>query len=132
MQQRGSDRLSAYRDDEMKEELANRLRAERPIRAEEWREPEPVAEDDPELASGPVPPRGSASVREAEDEAFRFELARHLRRTVFPAKRRELLRTLQEENAPDALVEAVRELPRRGSYTNVQEVAAALGHGPRQ
>jgi uncharacterized protein DUF2795 len=130
MQQRGSDRLSVHRDDEMKHELADRLRTERPIRDAEWRDPEPVADDDPELASGPVPPRGSASVREAEDEAFRFELARHLRRTVFPAKRRELLRTLQEENAPDALMETVRGLPRRGSYANVQEVAAALGRGP--
>jgi hypothetical protein len=132
MVQRGSDRLSVHRDEEMKHEFGDRRRTERPSRAEEWREPEPVAEDDPELARGPVPPRGDASTREAEDEAFRFELARHLRRTVFPARRRELLRTMHEENAPDALIEAVSRLPRTGSYVNVQAVADALGHGPRR
>ncbi|MGP3971837.1 DUF2795 domain-containing protein [Streptomyces sp. 6N223] len=132
MQQRGSDRLNVHRDDEMKHELGDRLRAERTSRAEEWRDPEPSAEDDPELARGPVPPRGDASTREAEDEAFRFELARHLRRTVYPARRRELLRVLQEENAPDPLIEAVRGLPPTDTYANVQAVAEALGHGPRR
>jgi hypothetical protein len=132
MQQRGSDRLSVHRDEEMKHELADGRRAERPSRAEEWREPEPAAEDDPELARGPVPPRGDASVRESEDEAFRFELARHLRRTVFPARRRELLRLLHEENAPDALIDAVRRLPRTTNYANVQAVVDALGRGPRR
>jgi hypothetical protein len=132
MQQRGSDRLNVHRDDAMKHELADRLRAERPLRAEEWRDPEPAAEDDPELARGPVPPRGDASVREAEDESFRFELARHLRPTVFPARRRELLRTLHEEQAPDTLIDAMRRLPRTTRYANVQAVADALGRGPRR
>lgn len=132
MQQRGNDRLSPHRDEEMKHELADRLRAERPVRAEEWRDPEPAADDDPPVAGGPVPPRGDASRREAEDEEFRFELARHLRRTVFPARRGELLRTLHEEHAPDPLVETVRRLPGDATYPNVQAVAAALGHGPRR
>lgn len=65
------------------------------------------------------------------DEAFRSELARHLRPAVFPAKRSELLRTLLEEQAPDEVIDQVRTLPRRSSYANVQEVSAALGRKPR-
>ncbi|MGP4110710.1 DUF2795 domain-containing protein [Streptomyces sp. 4N509B] len=130
MQQRGSDRVSPQRDDAMKRELDDRLRAERPLRAEEWRDPEPTAEDDPEVARRTVPPRGDPDVDEAEDVEFRFELARHLRPTIFPAKRQEVLSTLQAEHAPDALVEAARELPKGVTYVNVQEVADALGRGP--
>lgn len=131
MQERGSDRLSPHRDEEMKQELSPGRHAERPSRAEEWRDPEPLAEDDPPLAGGPVPPRGAPDTREAEDEAFRFELARHLRRTVFPARRGELLHVLREENAPDDLIATVGELPSRTSYPNVHAVAKALGRGPR-
>ncbi|RKN42218.1 DUF2795 domain-containing protein [Streptomyces hoynatensis] len=131
MQQRGNSRLNVHRDDEMKHELQGMLRGDHPTRAEEWNDPEPGADDDPALAEGPVPPRGSAGVQEAEDEAFRFELARHLPRTLFPAKRRTLLRALFATRAPDGLVETVRELPINRSFANVQEVAAALGRRPR-
>ena len=131
MQQRGNSRLNVHRDDEMKHELQGMLRGDHPTRAEEWNDPEPGADDDPALAERDVPPRGAADVREAEDEAFRFELARHLPRTLFPAKRETLLRALFATRAPDDLVETVRQLPINRSFVNVQEVAAALGRRPR-
>ncbi|MGK5532182.1 DUF2795 domain-containing protein [Streptomyces sp. URMC 129] len=131
MQQRGSDHLNVHRDDMMKHELQGMLRGEHPTRAEEWRDQEPPAEDDPELAGGPVPPRGAAHTEEARNEAFRFELARYLRRSVFPAERRELLGVLSETHAPDRLVDTVRELPSDHTYANVQEVVDALGRKPR-
>lgn len=125
--QRGSDRLNVHRDDEMKHELQGQLRAERPTRAEVWDEAEPPAEDDPAVAESP---QGGESQEEL-DEAFRFELARHVRPTIYPTRRRELLHALHEEQAPDWLVRAVEELPREGSYANVQEVVATLGRRPR-
>ncbi|WP_059008937.1 DUF2795 domain-containing protein [Streptomyces specialis] len=131
MQQRGSDRLNVHRDDVMKHELQGMLRGDHPTRAEEWRDQEPPAEDDPDLVDGPVPPRGATTTEEAENEAFRFELARHLRRSVFPAERGELLSVLSETHAPDRLVETVEELPPGHAYANVQEVADALGRKPR-
>ncbi|MDT0264883.1 DUF2795 domain-containing protein [Streptomyces sp. DSM 44915] len=132
MQQRGSDQYSPRRDDEMKHELQGMLRGERPSRAEEWRDPEPAADDDPQLAGGPVRPGAGGAEREQDDEAFRFELARYLRRTDFPADRPELLAALDENHAPEPLVETVRaDLPPEHAYQNVQEVAVALGHHPR-
>ena len=56
--QRGSGRVSAHRDDEMKHEVQGLLRSGRPTRTEEWHDPEPAAEDDPRIAGGPVAPGG--------------------------------------------------------------------------
>ena len=128
--QRGSDRLSVHRDDEMKHELQGLLRSGHPTRTEEWHDPEPTADDDLEVAGGPVAPgRSGASM-----EAVRLELARILGRSPFPAGPGELAGVLRRKNAPDALVEALERLPRRDRYANVQELAKALtrtgGGGP--
>ncbi|MET9254688.1 DUF2795 domain-containing protein [Streptomyces sp. NPDC003717] len=120
--QRGSDRMSAHRDDEMKHELQGLLRSGHPTRTEEWHDPEPVAEDSPDVASGPVTPgRGPTYL-----EALRLELARNLTRGTFPAGPKELGRALRRGNAPDALVEGMQRLPDEARYGNVQELAVAL------
>ncbi|GAA1897389.1 hypothetical protein GCM10009716_04270 [Streptomyces sodiiphilus] len=129
MEDRGNSRLNARRDDEMKQELQGQLRGGGTTHAEEWREPEPSAEDDPDVGAGPVPPDASAR-REAADEEFRSDLARHLRRTAFPGHRDDLVNVLREENAPDGLLEAVRRLPGEETFGNVQEVVTALGRRP--
>jgi hypothetical protein len=129
--QRGSDRLNVHRDDEAKREMQGRIRSGHPTRAEEWDDPEPGADDDPEVTERPVPVLGAAAQAEAEDEALRSDLARHLGRSAFPADRDGLKRTLLDQYAPDSLVETVRELPKDGdSYANVQEVMVALGRRP--
>jgi len=121
--QRGSDRLSVHRDEEMKHELQGLLRSGHPTRSEEWHDPEPTAEDDPEIWRGRVAP-GHASL-----ETVRLELARILGRNAFPAGPRELTRALKAKNAPDELTEAVQELQHSARYTNVQELAEALVSG---
>ncbi|WP_367319851.1 DUF2795 domain-containing protein [Streptomyces sp. HUAS ZL42] len=120
--QRGSDRLSVHRDDEMKHELQGLLRSGHPTRTEEWHDPEPTAEDDPEVWGGPVAPGSSR----ASLEAVRLELARILGRSSFPAGPGELSAVLRRRNAPDALIEALQVLPRSARYTNVQALAEAL------
>lgn len=120
--QRGNDRLSVHRDDEMKHQLQGLLRSGHPTRTEEWHDPEPSADDDPEVTYGPVTPgRGPTSM-----ESLRLELARILGRGAFPAGPRELMRTLDRRYAPDTLVEALDRLPRQDRYGNVQELAEAL------
>ncbi|MGW2640511.1 DUF2795 domain-containing protein [Streptomyces sp. NPDC001348] len=120
--QRGSDRLSVHRDDEMKHELQGLLRSGHPTRTEEWHDPEPAAEDDPEVWGGPVAPGRSGATL----ETVRFELARNLGRSAFPAGPADLARALRRKNAPDALIEAVARLPREDRYGTVQELAEAL------
>lgn len=130
--QRGSDRLNVHRDDEAKREMQGWLRSGHPTRAEEWDDAEPGADDDPEVTERPVPAPGAADPAEAEAEALRSDLARHLGRRAFPADRDGLTRALTEHHAPGPLVETVRELPAGGdTYGNVQEVMAALGRKPQ-
>lgn len=123
--QRGSDRLSVHRDDEMKHELQGLLRSGHPTRSEEWHDPEPTADDDPEFWGGPVAPGGSR----ASLETIRLELVRFLGRSSFPAGPGDLVPALRRKNAPDALVEAVERLPRKARWANVQELARELTHG---
>lgn len=118
--QRGSDRLSRHHDDEMKHQLQGLLRSGHPTRTEEWHDPEPVADDDPELVSS------GGRVPSDAFEALRLELARYLARTPFPAHRGDLLRVLHERHAPDPLTERVEELPGDRTYRSVQDVAKAL------
>ena len=120
--QRGSDRLSVHRDNEMKHELQGLLRSGHPTRAEEWHDPEPSAEDDPQVAGGPVAPGSST----ASLETVRLELARNLSRHSFPAGPRELVGELRRSHAPDVLVDPVGRLPRSERYANVQQLAEAL------
>lgn len=123
--QQGSGRVSAHRDDEMKHEVQALLRSGHPTRTEEWNDPEPAAEDDPQIAGGPVVPGRSP----AGLETVRFELARFLGRTSFPAGPRELRGLLRAGHAPDALVEPLDELPRNARYATVQELAEAVVRG---
>lgn len=131
--QRGN-RMNVHRDDEVKRELQGRIRAGHPTRAEEWDDPEPGADDDPEITERmlPAPVPGGPGREEAEAEALRSDLARHLGRHSFPTDRQGLKRALQEQYAPDVLLETVRELPDHGgTYGNIQEVMAALGRKPQ-
>ncbi|MER6334507.1 DUF2795 domain-containing protein [Streptomyces sp. NPDC014983] len=123
--QRGSDRLNVHRDDEMKHELKGLLRSGHPTRVDEWYDPEPAADDDPEVTGGPVGGLGSP----ASLERVRLELARSLGRGAFPARAGELAAAMRRANAPDPLVEAVTELPRGERFRNVQQLAEALTGG---
>lgn len=120
--QRGSDRLSVHRDDERKHELQGLLRSGHPTRVEEWHDPEPAAEDDPQVWGGPVAPGGLGTSL----ETVRLELARILGRSPFPADAHHLASVLRRKNAPDALVEALQALPRKERYDNVQQLAEAV------
>ncbi|MEV7982962.1 DUF2795 domain-containing protein [Streptomyces sp. NPDC086519] len=121
--QRGSARLNVYRDDEMKHELQGLLRSGHPTRTEDWNDPEPPAEDDPEVYRGPRMP--GTSERQSP-ESVRLEVARSLTRHDFPATARELADALRRGNAHDDLVERVSRLPRSARYGNLLALAEAV------
>jgi hypothetical protein len=54
---RESAKHSPREDDELKHELRGMLQGNRPTRAEEWRDPEPPADDDPDVPTAGPPPR---------------------------------------------------------------------------
>jgi hypothetical protein len=62
----------------------------------------------------------------------RAALAEALGKEVWPADRDTLVAKAQEGNAPDDVLAQLRRLPAGTEFTNVQEVAQALGLGTEQ
>jgi len=53
--ERGNAKHSPREDDQLKHELGGTVQGNRPSRAQEWRDPEPPADDDPDVpAAGPT------------------------------------------------------------------------------
>lgn len=117
-----------HKDDALKRDVRSELRAGRSTRTEEWHEPEPPGDDQPEATwapSGRPSPDGGPDADLLELRSF---LARHLGRQVFPADRRRLLATLARGNAPPPLPDLVAGLPDDGTtFASVGDVARALG-----
>lgn len=128
--ERGSSKHSPRLDDEMEHEVDGMMTAERPTRAEEWLEPEPPGEDQPdpgrlEEPAGQQPgvPRGMTQ----EEIDLRSELGEHLPRSVFPTDESGLLAHLVDTNAPDRLRQLVSQLPSGRTYDHLGAVVQALG-----
>ena len=62
----------------------------------------------------------------------RAALAEALGKEVWPADRDTLVSKAQESNAPDSVLAQLRRLPAGTEFTNVQDVARALGLGTEQ
>ena len=62
----------------------------------------------------------------------RAAIAEVLGKEVWPADRDALVAKAQESNAPDAVLGQLRRLPDGQEFTNVQDVAQALGLGTEQ
>ena len=128
MQERASEKHGPRQDDALKSQLRSELQANRPTRAEEWREPEMPAEDEPEADeafAGRAPEPPPAEDMQAID--LRSDLARHLDRHAFPGNRAHLLAILTEHQADQRLLDVVSSLPDRVRFTNLHEVLEALG-----
>jgi hypothetical protein len=82
---------------------------------EEWREQEPVVEEDGtfDIPDDPV--------------AARRELSRHLDLSAFPADRDALLANARDHRAPEDLLELLEALPRDTRFGTVHEAWSALG-----
>ena len=133
MEQR-SDKHGSRVDDEMKHETEGLVRSGGSTRAEEWRDPEPPGEDQPEVDYAPDEtltggvPEGMTS----DDVERRSEIAQHLGTHAFPADVDGVLARLEEQNAPDRLLDAVRALPDGSRYENLAALTDALGIGHEQ
>ncbi|MGY1823486.1 DUF2795 domain-containing protein [Geodermatophilus sp. SYSU D00079] len=66
------------------------------------------------------------------DVEHRAAIAEALGKEVWPADRDTLVSKAQEANAPDRVLSDLRRLPAGQEFTNVQDVARALGIGTEQ
>jgi hypothetical protein len=127
--ERGSDLHSPRLDDAQKHEVEGLVRAGRSTHAEEWKDPEPSGEDQPDIDRAPNDtlvggtPEGMTNA----DVEGRAELASHLGHTGWPMVREQIIGKLVDDQAPDALVDMVRGLPSGRTFENVNEVWETLG-----
>lgn len=127
MTDQGTNKTGFARDDELKKEVRGELKANRAVRAQEEGDAQPL-DGDPAFADATptgAPPAGMTP----EGVYVRSDLAKHLDRSVYPARRSALLGALHRHQAPDILVERVSALPADDIYPNVQAVVQALGYG---
>lgn len=126
MADHGSNKTGFVRDDELKREMQGNpaLRPDESYDVEPSGEDQPIAERLPADQGGGTPPGMTP-----RDVTVRSEVARHLERGVFPARRDGLLEALGRHQAPDTVVDLVHGLPADEAYANVQEVMRALGLG---
>ena len=115
-------------DDALTREVRSELQAHRATRAEEWLEPEPPGEDEPEATWAPEGrPGGTPPGESWETIELRSDLARHLDRTAFPATRARLLEVLAAHQAEQRLLDLVSPLPEDATFANLGELLHALG-----
>lgn len=128
--ERGSDQHGPRVDESLADSADALTRGYPPeSRADPAREQEAPADDEPTPDSRIHGDRGltrdgDLPIDEVND---RSELARHLRPSVFPAHRDELVATARREAAPEQLLTRLRTLPSGTRYENVADVWSALG-----
>jgi len=128
---RGSDKHSPMRDDELKHETDGLIRGGRATHAEEWKDPEPSGEDQPDAdrAPGGTLHGGVPKGMSDEDVEGRAEVASYLGKGSYPMVREQILELVMDRQAPTRVIDLVRRLPAGREYHNIKEVWLAVGGG---
>jgi hypothetical protein len=117
-------------DDELEHEVQGMVRSGRTTRAEEWRDPEPAAEGDPDVDADPAGTLvgGTPVGMDADAVVARAELARWLDRADFPSTGADLVEAARNHRAPDAVVAEFERLPAGDTFERIGDVVRALGY----
>jgi hypothetical protein len=126
---RGSDKVSPRRDDQLKHETEGLVRAGRSTHAEEWKDPEPVGEDQPDadLAPNGTLHGGTPPGMTADDLEGRAEIASYVGKDSYPMVRAQILDLVIDRKAPDRVIDVVRRLPAGREFHNINEIWTAVG-----
>ncbi len=129
--ERGSDKHSPRADDELAHEVQGMMKAGRSTHAEEWNDPEPSGEDQPDVDRDPAGTLQGAvpDGMTGHDVETRSALAQALGKDIYPATGRALVERARENDAPDNVVSLLNELPSDVTFGNVQEIWMTLGGG---
>ena len=125
-----STKHGARLDDELQHEVEGMVRSGRSTHANEWADPEPVAEGDPDIDVSPADTLvGGTPVGTNPDAVVaRAELARWLDRADYPNTGPGLVEAARDHRAPDAVVAELRKLPDGETYERIGDVVRALGY----
>ena len=117
-------------DEELEHEIQGMVRSGHSTRAEEWRDPEPVAEGEPDIDAVPTGTYvgGTPVGMDADAVEARAELARWLDRADFPSSGPDLVEAALDHRAPDAVVAELRRRPEGETFERIGDVVRALGY----
>jgi len=126
---RGSDKVSPRVDEQLKHETEGLVRSGHSTHAEEWKDPEPVGEDQPDadLAPSGTLLGGTPDGMAPDDVEGRSELASYLGKDCYPMVRAQVIDLVIDRNAPQHVVDLVRDLPSDREFANVNDIWSALG-----
>jgi hypothetical protein len=129
--ERGSDKHGPMLDDAMASEVEGLVRGGHATHAEEWKEAEPSAEDQPDTDLEPdgTLTGGTPAGVDSGDIEGRSELAQYLGKEVWPARRGDLLAVARDRQATDRVLAELERLPADQQFENVSDVWQALGGG---
>jgi len=131
--ERGSSKHGPRVDEQMDREVSGTVQGMAGARAEEWRDPEPAGEDQPDTGSAPTHDPGDFRAGTPKgmtpgDVEERSRLGRYLTLSALPGDRDALLRNARENEAPADILAELDRLPPDIQFRTVSEVWAALGH----
>ena len=117
-------------DEELEHEIQGMIRGGHATRAEEWRDPEPVGEDQHDVDAVPTGTYvgGTPVGMDADAVEARAELARWLDRADFPSTGAALVEAARDHRAPDAVAAELERLPATDTYERIGDVVRALGY----
>jgi hypothetical protein len=130
--ERGNSKHGPRVDDEMANEVRGQMQGNTAAggRTEEWHDPEPAGEDQPDATLVPEGERrgGAPAGMTAEEVEQRSQLGRYLPMSGLPSDADGLRRAAREQQAPDGILAMLDRLPDGDRYETVSQVWAALGH----
>jgi len=129
--ERGNTKHGPRLDEEMAQEVRGLVQGgPAGSRAEEWREPEPAGEDQPEATAIPdgERPGGAPAPLTGEEVEERSRLGRYIPLSALPGDRDSLRRAASEAEAPDEVLAELDRLPAGERYETVSQIWAALGY----
>jgi len=117
-------------DDALKADVEGMMRAGHSTHAQDWKDPEPPADDEPEIDRAPDTALSGAAPGDmtADDLELRSQLAGAMAGVDVPADRDRLLEHARTGFAPDRVLRELERLPAGQQFTTAGEVWSALGH----
>jgi len=127
--ERGSDKHSPLRADQLKHETEGLVRSGHTTHAEEWKDPEPSGDDQPDADRAPDSTLhgGIPAGMTDDDVEGRAELATYLGKDSYPMVRTQVIDLVLDRKAPDRVVDLVKRLPAGREFHTVNEIWAAIG-----
>jgi len=128
--ERGSSKHGPHLDEQMEHEVRGIVQGGSDSHAEEWHDPEPPGEDqpNPSWVPGGAAPGGAPPGMTPDEVEQRSRLGRYIPMAALPGDRDRLLAGARELQAPDDVLAELRRLPAGEKFETVSQVWAALGH----